>query len=150
VKGSERAFGTDQPRRSAGSAARIRRRLSRYWELTLDEVALAQRLDDAVLVAGAFEVEVQPHAGLREVVEALVERQALAAAQIAVVVGEAQRAVAVQPPLGQHVELDHVDAGGDRGVEGLERVAGRDLLGALVADAHERHRARHLWHPGHQ
>jgi len=47
-------------------------------------------------------------------------------------------------PLGEHVELDHVDPRRQRGVERREGVARGDEVGALVADALQR------WHPGHQ
>ena len=101
---------------------------------------LAQGADDALLVAGQLHVDDQVDAGPRvldEVGEALLERQRGAALGVRVVVGEQQPAAAVEV-LGEDVELDHVDAGGQRRVEALERVAGRDQVGALVADALQR------------
>ena len=47
---------------------------------------------------------------------------------------------------GQDVELDHVDAARERGVERRRGVAGRDVVGALVTDAADAHR----WQLGHQ
>ena len=40
--------------------------------------------------------------------------------------------------LGEHVELDHVDAGASAASKDVERVAGRDVVGALVPDAPHR------------
>ena len=59
------------------------------------------------------------------------------------VVGEQQLAAAVAV-LGDDVELDRVDPGEQRGLKRRERVAGCDVVGALVADA------PHAWHPAHQ
>jgi hypothetical protein len=98
------------------------------------------------LVARGLEVDVEldplPRV-LGEVGEALLERDGLAAGCRVVVVGEDQaaRAVAV---LGQHVELDHVHAGGQRRIERRDRVARGDEVGALVTDALQ------CWHAGHQ
>ena len=94
-----------------------------------------------LLVAGELEVDVELDVGERvrlEVREALVERRG-AVGRVLVVVGEDQRRVVLgRPAGGEDVELDHVDAGLQRGVERLARVAGRDQVGALVADAPQR------------
>jgi uncharacterized Fe-S cluster-containing MiaB family protein len=65
------------------------------------------------------------------VVEALFERQHVRPPAVLEIVCEHQS------PVGgpQNVELDHVYAGRKRGVEACDRVAGRDVVGALVADA---------------
>ena len=106
----------------------------------------AQGIDDALLVAGELEVDVELDARVGvggEVREALLERQRVAAVGGAVVVGEHEAPAAVAV-LGQHVELDHVDPGRERGVEARQRVARSDEVGALVPDA------LHRWHPAHQ
>jgi hypothetical protein len=104
----------------------------------LDEPVRAQRVDHARLVARQLEVDVELDAGERggrEVGEPLLERQR-GRQVMRVVVREQQPAVlAVVHVLGQDVELDHVDAVLERGVERRGRVARRDVVGPLVADA---------------
>ena len=76
--------------------------------------------------------------GSQEGVERLGQRQRRAPLGVVPVVGDDQRRPLLQRQVGvaqpEHVELDRVDAGLDRGAEALERVARRDQVGALVAD----------------
>ena len=116
-------------------------------ERALDKVVVAQRLDHAGLVARELEVDVELDVGERlglQVLEALVEAGGVVE-RVVVVVGEDQRRIVAGGQRGgQDVELDHVHARRERGIERLAGVAGRDQVGALVADAPQR------WHPGHQ
>jgi hypothetical protein len=113
----------------------------------LDQAVRAQRVHHLRLVARELEVEVELDAAERlrgEVGEALLERRGVGG-QVLVVVGEHERRLVVgRPADGQDVELDHVDAGGERGVERLAGVAGGDQVGALVADAPQRRGAGQL------
>src|SRR3954447_2184215 len=126
--------------------------LHRREQRAVGEPVRAQRVDDAAFVARQLQVDVELDAGPRvlgEVGEALLERQCRAAGG-GEVVGEHEPPAAVLA-LGQHVELDHVDPGRQRGVEARERVAGRDEVRALVADALGRAPLlTHVWHPAHQ
>jgi hypothetical protein len=120
--------------------------LHRRDERAAGEAVLAQRLYDAALVARELHVDVELDAGPRvlgEVGEPVLERDRAAALDDVEVMGEHEAAGSVAV-LGQHVELDHVDAGRERGVEARDRVAGRDQVGALVADALERPCGRHV------
>jgi hypothetical protein len=102
---------------------------------------VAERRDHALLVAGELEVDVELDVGERiglQMLEALVEAGGVVGA-VLVVVREDQRRVVVRGQRGgEDVELDHVDAGLEGGVERLARVAGRDQVGALVADPPQR------------
>jgi hypothetical protein len=111
----------------------------------LDQAVLAQGRDDALLVARELEVDIELDALERaggEMGEAVLQRGRLR--QIDRVVVRKQEPPAAIALLGQHVELDHVDAGRERGVERRRRVAGNDQVRALVADSPQR------WQLGHQ
>ena len=117
----------------------------RGHERAPDEVALLQRAHDARLVAGQLEVDVEVDAGERrrgEVVEALLERRRGAEVVLVVVRQQQARGVERALVLGQHVELDHVDVGGQGGVEGRAGVARREVVGALVADPSQARRGQ--------
>ena len=156
-----RTRGTLQPSRTFGSISRMRARLSGYiveisarWTRSWWRSASTH----PVLVAGELEVDVELDVGEGvggEVGEALGRGSAGPTARGPVVVGEDQRhAGAVGVMVGREdVELDHVDAVRQRRVEAREGVPGRDVVGALVADAAQLRmggRALYRWHPGHQ
>jgi hypothetical protein len=71
-------------------------------------------------------------------VEPLLEGDRLACVGVVEVVREDEAPVDLE-----HVELDHVDARLQRGVEGRAGVAGHDRVRALVTNPQD-------WHPGHQ
>jgi hypothetical protein len=115
--------------------------LHRRDHRSVDQIALAQCLDQLLLAAGQLDVEVDLdplERRLEEGVEGLGQGQRSAAPGIGPVVGDDQRRpllerqVRVRQP--EDVELDRVDAGLDRGAEALQRVAGDDQVGPLVAD----------------
>jgi hypothetical protein len=68
---------------------------------------------------------------LAERVQRLRQRQCPAGQRVVVVVGDDEVALAGA----QHVELDHVDADVDRGLEALDGVPLDDVVGALVPDS---------------
>ncbi len=118
------AFGAwDRPAepqpRLVGADARERLRVGGGDQRPRDEPVGAQRVDDAQLVAGDLQVDVEldpVEGGAGEVGEAVAEAEHVGAGGVLVVVREQQPAAGgVRPAVGaepgQHVELDHLDAG---------------------------------------
>ena len=114
--------------RQAGARARLELahavehgRQVRGHERALEQVVAAQRLQRAGLAARMLDVDVEldaVEARQREVLEPGVEREAAEQPPLERVVGDPEPAAD-----GADVELDHVDAEVERGVERAERVA---------------------------
>ena len=144
------------PARSPGSSSRSTRRL----ETSMVEIearssrprspSAATTSSSRPAIFRSQSISTRSSGAPGEGVEHLVEGQRLAARGVAPVVGDEERRRRPRPPAppppgasrpvgelrarAQHVELDHLDAGGDRRLEALERVPGPDRVGALVAD----------------
>ena len=134
--GSRLSFGTDQPSRTRGSAAR---RTARGCHGTArDQRALEhpvgrERVEHLPLVAGQLEIDVELDAVER------VRRRGAPAPPRACAASAPPRPRSRGrgsggPRAGQDVELDHVDPGRERGVETREGIARGDQIGALVSD----------------
>ena len=133
-----------------------RRSLHRRDQGPLGEAVGPQRRDGPLLVAGQLEVHIELDpgvAGTGEMGEALVQGRRRPPRDVLVVVCQQQPPGPVQV-FREHVELDHVHALTERGVEARQRVAVRQVVSALVADALGPARAGggrhgHRWHSGH-